>query len=103
LYSDNLKLSVEAKITSFHFIFTCNQAKVGLIFHSAEEKRVLSIDFFIIFPEIFKLISSLIFGIKGNSEDSIHFIFNFQLEVDIFNIELFNNSISISSSCTKDI
>jgi hypothetical protein len=98
LYSDSLKLSVDANIISFHFIFIYNQAKVGLIFHSAEEKRVLSLDLLIIFPEIFKLISSLILGIRGNSQASIHLILIFQLEVLILILLSFNNSIVISSS-----
>gem|GEM_PF-857813 len=98
LYSDNLKLSVDAKITSFHFIFTYKPARVGLIFHSADENRVLSIEFFIIFHDRFRLISSLIFGIRGNSEASIHFIFNFQLQVDTFILSSDNNSTVISSS-----
>jgi hypothetical protein len=68
------------------------------MFHSAEEKRVLSIDLLIILPEIFKLTSSLMFGIRGNSEASIHLIFNFQLEVLIFKLLSFNNSIVTSSS-----
>jgi hypothetical protein len=79
LYSDNLKLSVDAKVAEFQSILTRIQAKVGLIFHSADEKRVLSIDFLTIFHFNFKLISSLIHGITGNSEASIHFIFVFQL------------------------
>jgi len=98
LYSDNLKLSVEANITSFDFMLTYNQARVGLIFHSAEENKVLSIEFLITFQEIFKLISSLIFGIRGNSEASIHLIFIFQLEVPILILSSFNNSIFTSSS-----
>jgi len=101
LYSDNLKLSVDANITALFFIFTYNQARVGLIFHSALEKRVLSMAFLIIFQEILKLTSSLIEGIRGNSLLSIHFIFSFPLQVDIFILSLFNNSIFISSSVTK--
>jgi len=73
-------------------------ANVGLIFHSAEENNVLSIDFLIILPEIFKLTSSLIVGIRGNSEASNHFIFIFQLDVDIFTLSSFNNSTDTSSS-----
>jgi hypothetical protein len=68
------------------------------MFHSAEENKVLSIDFLIIFHGRFKLTSSLILGIKGNSDASIHFIFNFQLEVAIFILSSFNSSIVISSS-----
>jgi len=98
LYSDNLKLSVEAKITSLSFIFIYIPANVGLIFHSADEKRVLSIEFLIILPEIFKLTSSLILGISGNSEASNHLIFIFQLEVAIFTLSSFNSSIETSSS-----
>jgi len=103
LYSDNLKLSVDAKITALFFIFTYNQARVGLIFHSALENKVLSIAFFIIFQEIFKLTSSLIEGIKGNSDASNHFIFSFQLEVLIFKLLSLNNSIFTVSSVTKFI
>jgi len=84
-------------------MFTYNPARVGLIFHSADENRVLSIDFFTTFPEIFKLTSSLILGIKGNSDASIHFIFNFQLDVEILILSSFNNSTVTSSSCTREI
>jgi hypothetical protein len=82
-------------------MFTYSQARVGLIFHSALENKVLSIDLFIIFQEISRLTSSLIEGIRGNSEASIHFIFNFQLQVEIFKLSSFNNSIFTSSSETK--
>jgi hypothetical protein len=71
------------------------------MFHSAEENKVLSIDFFIILPDIFKLTSSLIVGIRGNSEASIHLIFIFQLEVEIFKLSSLNNSTVTSSSCTN--
>jgi len=103
LYSDNLKLSVEANITALFLIFTYNQARVGLIFHSALEKRVLSIAFLIIFQETLKLTSSLTEGIRGNSSLFIHFIFNFPLHVDIFRLSSFTNSSFISSSVTRFI
>jgi hypothetical protein len=60
LYSDNLKLSVEAKTVSFQEIFTNNHARVGLIFHSADEKRVFSIDFLTTLHFKNRLVSSLI-------------------------------------------
>jgi len=101
LYSDNLKLSVVANIVSFHSIFIKIQAKVGLIFHSAEEKRVFSIDFFIILHFKVKLVSSFIFGINGNSEELNHLIFIFQLSVLIFTLSSELDSISIKSSFIK--
>jgi hypothetical protein len=79
LYSESLKLSVEANFAIFHSILTKIQAKVGLIFHSAEEKRVFSIAFFITFHFKNKLFSSFILGIKGKSQASTHFIFTSQL------------------------
>jgi hypothetical protein len=79
-------------------MFTYKPAKVGLIFHSAEENKVLSIDFLIILPDIFKLTSSLIFGIRGNSEASSHLIFIFQLQVEILTLSSLNNSTLTSSS-----
>jgi hypothetical protein len=103
LYSVNLKLSVEAKITSSFLIFTYNQAKVGLIFHSALEKSVLSIDFVITSAGIFKLTSSLIVGIIGNSSAHKPFIFITSLPVETFKLLSFNNSIFTSSSCTRFI
>jgi len=100
LYSLSLKLSVDAKIASDHFIFTRIQAKVGLIFHSAAEKRDFHIAFIKIFESICNETSSLIVGIKGNSSDSIHFILNLQLFERISKLSLIN-SISTSSSKTK--
>jgi hypothetical protein len=103
LYSDNLKLSVEANITSFHLIFTASHARVGLMFHSAAENKVLSIDFLITDHFILRLTSSLIFGIKGNSLASIHFIFKFELDVVIFKLSFFNKAILTSSSFMREI
>jgi hypothetical protein len=103
LYSVNLKLSVDAKITSLFSIFTASHARVGLIFHSAAEKSVLSIDLFKTSHLILKLTSSFILGIKGNSSASIHLIFKFELEVVIFILSFFINSICISSSFTREI
>ncbi|MDR0772070.1 MAG: hypothetical protein LBF15_03325 [Candidatus Peribacteria bacterium] len=101
MYSVSLKLSVEAKITSFHLMFTYNQAKVGLMFPSALENRVLLIDFLITSHKTFKLTSSLIVGIIGNSLASSPFMINFQLHVDIFMLVSFNSSIFISSSSIR--
>jgi hypothetical protein len=75
------------------FIFTEIPARVGLIFHSAEENRVFSIDFLTTLPERLKLTSSLIAGIKGNSFASNHFIFNFQLADSILIDSLLPSSI----------
>jgi hypothetical protein len=53
------------------------QARVGLIFHSAAEKRVFSIAFLRTFAFNTIEVSSLIVGIRGNSSASIHFILIF--------------------------
>ncbi|MDR2411909.1 MAG: hypothetical protein LBD88_05120 [Candidatus Peribacteria bacterium] len=58
----------------------------------------MSIDFLITFHEMVKFTSSLIVGIRGNSDASSHFIINFQLQVEIFTLLSFNNSIFTSSS-----
>jgi hypothetical protein len=55
------------------------QAKVGLIFHSALENRVFSIDFLIIFDFSSKELLSFTFGIRGKSQALFHFILTFQL------------------------
>jgi hypothetical protein len=102
LYSLNLKLSVEAKIASVFLILTSIQANVGLIFHSAAEKRVLRVDSIKTSHLTFSDTSSLIVGIKGNSSASIHFIFIFQLFDDTSRLSLFSSSF-ISSSKTKFI
>jgi hypothetical protein len=75
LYSDNLKLSVDANVISFHFIVTANQASSGLMLHSADENNVLFIDFFNISHFIVKFLSSFIVGINGNSFASNHLMF----------------------------
>jgi hypothetical protein len=102
LYSLNLKLSVEANIASLFFIFTSIQAKVGLIFHSAAENKVLRVDSIKIFHFIFNDTSSFIVGIKGNSSLAIHLILILELS-DFTSILSLFNSISISSSKTKFI
>jgi hypothetical protein len=68
-------------------MFTNIQAKVGLIFHSAEEKRVFSIDFLITSDFIKKLEFSLTHGIRGKSEAGFHLILIFEDSVFI-SIEL---------------
>jgi hypothetical protein len=78
-------------------------AKVGLMFHSADEKRVFSTPFLNTDHFIFKLVSSFIFGIKGKSEASIHLIFKFEVSVVSFKLSFFINSISIESSFTRFI
>jgi hypothetical protein len=103
LYSESLKLSVDAKVASFHLILTASQARVGLIFHSADEKRVLSIDFFTISHLRVRLVSSFMVGIRGNSLASNHLIFKFELTVVIFILSFFMSSISTSSSFTSAI
>jgi hypothetical protein len=102
LYSLNLKLSVEANTASSFLIFTNIHARVGLIFHSAAENKVLRIDSVNIFHFIFNDTSSFIVGIKGNSSLGIHLILNVQLSERISKLS-FNSSISISSSNTKFI
>ena len=96
--SESLKLSVEANIASFHLILTASPARVGLIFPSAEEKRVLSIDFFTISHFSVRLVSSLMLGIRGNSLASSHLIFRFELTVVILMLSFLMSSISTSSS-----
>jgi hypothetical protein len=78
-------------------------AKVGLIFHSADENNVLSTPFLNISQTIFKLVSSLMLGIKGKSSLTIHFIFKFELSVVSLKLSFLINSISIISSFTRFI
>jgi len=79
-------------------MFTKIQASVGLIFHSAEEKRVFEIAVFITFHCNFKLVSDLIVGIKGNSEASSPFILISPLSDFNFILLSHNSSILISLS-----
>jgi hypothetical protein len=98
LYSDNLKLSVEAKTTFSHLIFTYNPARFGLIFHSAEENNVLSTACLIIFPGRVNQISSFILGINGKSFASTHLILIFHHFDLICKLLSDNSSILIFSS-----
>jgi hypothetical protein len=90
-------------MASFHLILTASHARVGLIFPSADEKRVLSIDFFTISHFRERLVSSLILGMRGNSLASSHLIFKFELIVVIFTLSFLISSISTSSSFTSAI
>jgi len=103
LYSDNLKLSVEAKVTFLSSILTRIQARVGLMFHSADENKVFSIDFLITLHSKVKDKSSLIFGIKGKSEAIVPLIFIFHSGVLICILSSLNNSISKLSSVIREI
>jgi hypothetical protein len=103
LYSESLKLSVEANLAIFKSILTKIQAKVGLIFPSAEEKRVFSIAFFNILHFKIRLFSSLTPGITGKSPALTHFIFISPLSDFNSILSFFINSIVISLSSTKDI
>ena len=97
-YSESLKLSVDAKIALSQVIFTEIPASVGRIFPSAEEKRVLSIDFFTTEPLSKREVSSLIEGIRGKSFAGNHLIFNFPLEVLIIILSFPHSSMSTLSS-----
>jgi len=67
LYSESLKLSVDAKVASLPLMFTKSPASVGLMFHSALEKSVFSIDLLTTSPLSERESSSFIDGITGNS------------------------------------
>jgi hypothetical protein len=81
LYSESLKLSVDAKVASDPVMFTNKPASVGRIFPSALEKRVFSIDLRTISPLSERESSSLTPGITGKSSAGIPFIFVFPLSV----------------------
>jgi hypothetical protein len=102
LYSLNLKLSVEANTISSSFIDKNIHAKVGLIFHSATEKRVFSMADFKILDDILKTYSCLNAGIKGNFDASIHLTLISEEDVLNNNDEFHKSSTSNLSSGNKD-
>jgi len=94
---------VEANFATSQSILTKIQAKVGLIFPSAEEKRVFSIAFFTTLHFKTKLVSSLTQGITGKSLESTHLIFTSPLSDFNSRLSLFINSKLIVLSCTREI
>jgi hypothetical protein len=62
------------------------------MFHSAEEKRVFSIDFFMMFDFNSKELFSFTVGIKGKSQALFHLIFTFPLSVFISILSSFKSS-----------
>lgn len=103
MYSESLKLSVEAKVVSFHEMFTKSPASVGRIFPSALENNVFSIDCRTTLHLSERESSCFTPGITGKSSAEIHFTFVFPLSVLISSASDPLSSIDTLSSCNRPI